>query len=134
DQNMYQCTKGLSTAEATANPGSVIIICAECADGHGGEGFYRYLKDCASPAALYEQCMATPQDKTPQDQWQAQIQARIQAAHTVIFVTRPELKQIVEDMKMLYAASPAEALSMAQAIKGENASVTVIPNGVSVIL
>ena len=37
-------------------------------------------------------------------------------------------------MKMLYAASPAEALSMAQAIKGEDASVTVIPNGVSVII
>ncbi len=134
DQNMYQCTKGLSTAEATANPGSVIIICAECADGHGGEGFYRYLKDCSSPAELYEQFMAPPQDETPQDQWQAQIQARIQAAHTVVFMTRPELKQIVENMKMLYAASPAEALSMARAIKGENASVTVIPNGVSVIL
>lgn len=134
DQNLYQCTKGLSTAEATANPGSVIIICAECADGHGGEGFYHYLRDCASPAALYEACMATPQDRTPQDQWQAQIQARIQDDHTVIFVTRPELKNMVEDMKMIYAPSPEEAFAMAKSIKGEDASVTVIPNGISVII
>lgn len=134
DQNIYQCTKGLSTAEAAANPGSVIIICAECADGHGGEGFYHYLRDCESPAALYERCMATPQDETPQDQWQAQIQARIQAAHTVIFVTRPELKELIEDMKMIYAPSPEEALAMAKSIKGEDASVTVIPNGISVII
>lgn len=134
DQNLYQCTKGLSTAEATANPGSVIIICAECADGHGGEGFYHYLSDCESPASLYEHCMATPQDKTPQDQWQAQIQARIQAAHSVIFVTRPELRDLVEDMKMIYAPSPAEAFEMARSIKGEDASVTVIPNGISVII
>lgn len=134
DQNVYQCTKGLSTAEATAGPGAVIIICAECIDGHGGEAFYRFLADCSSPAALYDEFMNTPQDKTPQDQWQAQIQARIQAEHEVIFVTRPELRQLVEDMKMKYAATPAEALEMAMAIKGDNSSVTVIPDGVSVII
>lgn len=134
DQNIYQCTKGLCTAEATAGDGAVIIICAECIDGHGGEDFYHFLRDCSSPAALYSQFMATPQDQTPQDQWQAQIQARIQDAHTVIFVTRPELRHMIEDMKMIYAATPDEAFAMAKEIRGDDASVTVIPDGVSVII
>lgn len=40
DQNIYQCVKGLSSAEATAKPGAVLIICAECLDGVGGEAFF----------------------------------------------------------------------------------------------
>ena len=41
DQNLYQCVKGLTAAEATCNPGGTIILCAEMADGLGGEQFYR---------------------------------------------------------------------------------------------
>ena len=51
-----------------------------------------------------------------------------------LFVTRPELKQTIEDMKMLYAATAQEAFEMAKKIKGEDATVTIIPNGISVIL
>ena len=78
--------------------------------------------------------MAVPQDKTIPDQWQSQILARVLKKHRVIFVTRPELKETVEEMKMAYAESIADAMAMAREIKGENASVTVIPDGVSVIV
>ena len=61
DQNIYQCVKGMTAAEACCEEGGVIILCAECADGHGGEGFYRALRDCESPSALYAAQMATPQ-------------------------------------------------------------------------
>ena len=44
------------------------------------------------------------------------------------------LTGIITDMKMDYAESIEEALAMAKAIKGEDASVTVIPNGISVIV
>ena len=39
DQNIYQAVKGMSAAEATCRKGGVIIICAACNDGHGGEDF-----------------------------------------------------------------------------------------------
>lgn len=134
DGNIYQCVKGLTAAEATANVGGIIIIAAECADGKGGEAFYSTLKNCNSPAELYDEIMAVPQDKTIPDQWQSQILVRVLKKHRVIFVTRPELKETVEEMKMAYAESIADAMAMARKMKGENASVTVIPDGVSVIV
>lgn len=132
DQNIYQCVKSMTAAEATCNPGGVIIECVECADGHGGESFYKTLRDCPSAAALYDSIMATPQEKTIPDQWESQILARILKNFTVIMVTRPELKTMVEEMKMRYAPTLEEALAAAKALGKE--SVTVIPNGISVIV
>ena len=132
DQNLYQCVKSMTAAEASCVEGGVIILCAECADGHGGEGFYRSLRDCESPASLYAEQMATPQDKTVPDQWESQILARILMHHTVIFVTRPELKDMVEEMKMRYAPTLPAALDMARAMGKE--SLCFIPNGISVIV
>ena len=132
DQNLYQCVKSMTAAEATCKPGGVIIECSECADGHGGQSFYDSLRNCESPAALYRQFMETPQDKTVADQWESQILARILMKNSVIMVTRPELKTMVEEMKMKYAPSLEEALSMAKAMGKE--SITVIPNGISVIV
>lgn len=132
DQNIYQCVKGMTAAEACCNPGGVIIMCAECIDGHGGQGFYEAMKNCESAAELYARQMATPQDKTAADQWESQILARILMKHRVIFVTRPELREMVEEMKMAYAASLDQALAMAKAMGKE--SITVIPDGISVIV
>ena len=134
DQNLYQCVKSLTAAEASANPGAVLILCAECADGTGGEGFYRSLRDCESPAALYEEYCAVSADKTIPDQWQSQILARILMKHRVITVTRPEMADIVREMKMDYAPDLTAAMEMAKAAKGAEAAVTVIPNGISVIV
>lgn len=134
DQNVYQCVKGLSTAEAAANPGGVLILLAECADGVGGESFYRSLCECESPFALYDSILATPQERTIPDQWQSQILARILKKNTVIFVTRQELAETIREMKMEFAPSLDEALKKARALKGANASLTVIPNGVSMIV
>ena len=134
DQNIYQAVKGLCTAEASAVPGGVLIICAECADGIGGDSFYRALRDCDSAAKLYDCCSRTPMSETEPDQWEAQILARIIAGHPVIFVTRPELEPIITDMKMTYAADLNGALALARKLRGANAGVTVIPNGISVIV
>ena len=132
DQNLYQCVKGMTAAEATCNPGGVIIDCVECADGHGGQSFYESLRDCTSADAFYAQCLATPQDRTIPDQWEAQILARIIRNFTVIVVSRPEMKTTVEEMKMRYAATLDEALATARALGKK--SLTVIPNGISVIV
>lgn len=134
DQNLYQCVKGLTAAEATAKPGAVLIICAEAADGIGGEGFYRSLLECEDPAELYESYCITPQNETIPDQWQTQILARILMKHRVIFVTRKELAQTIREMKMEYAETLEEALTMARESVGETGTVTAIPNGISVIV
>ena len=129
DQNLYQCVKGMTAAEAACAPGGTIILCAEIADGMGGEGFYRQLKDCESPAALYEQFSATPQKDTAPDQWQSQILARVLMHHRVIVVTGAKMREKIPEMKMEHAETLEKALSMA----GEG-RLTVIPDGVSIMV
>lgn len=134
DQNIYQCVKGMTAGEAAASPGGVIILAAECADGIGGEQFYKDLNGCRCPAQLYDEFMSRGPQETEQDQWQSQILCRILKDHTVIMVTRPELENVVKDMKMEYAPSIDDALIRARSIKGETASVCIIPDGVSVMV
>ena len=134
DQNVYQSVKGLTAAEASAREGAVLIMCADLADGTGGERFYTSLRDCESPEAHFTRCMATPQSETIPDQWESQILARILMKHHVIFVSRPGMEQTLREMKLDYAPDLDSALEMARAIKGAQAKVTVIPNGISVIV
>lgn len=134
DQNIYQCVKGLTAAEASAKEGAVLIMCAGLADGHGGEGFYTSLRDCESPAAHFAQCVATPQNQTIPDQWESQILARILMKHKVIFVSPPCRKDLLNEMKLNWAPDLDTALAMAKAEKGEDAQITIIPNGVSVVV
>ena len=134
DQNIYQSVKGLTAAEASAKPGAVLIMCAELSDGTGGEGFYNSLRNCEKPADHFAKCCETPQNETIPDQWESQILARILMKHKVIFVTRPEMLQTLEEMKMLCCTSLEKAVKMAKEIKGNECSITVIPNGVSLVI
>ena len=134
DQNIYQSVKGLTAAEAAAAPGAVLIMVTACSDGAGGESFYRALKECASPQALTEEILATPQDGTKPDQWEFQILARIMCKHRVIFVTVPEQRQTILDMKLDWAPDVDAALAMAREEKGSDAHLVVIPNGISVMV
>jgi nickel-dependent lactate racemase len=134
DQNVYQSVKGLTAAAATAKEGGVLIMCAALADGHGGEGFYRLLHECESPQQLYADIMKVPQGETWPDQWEVQIMARILIRNTVIYVSDPSRKRLLEDMKIHYAADLGEALALAREIMGKEASITVVPNGVSVVV
>jgi nickel-dependent lactate racemase len=134
DQNLYQAVKGMTAAEATANPGAVIIMVARCRDGLGGSLFLRLLADYPSPQVTMDRIMATPPGETGPDQWQSQILARILIRHKVIMVTDPSLANDVRRMHMDYATTLEEALGKAREQKGDGASCTVIPDGVSVIV
>ena len=133
DQNVYQVVKSLSTAEAAAAEGASIIVCSACADGIGGDQFYRALKDCASPTALLEQLRTVPAEKTVPDQWQYQILCRILEKHRVFFVTDPKLATAIEEMKMTYCHSLEEAVEKAKALHPQGHAV-IIPDGVSAIV
>mgnify|MGYP000034258190 FL=1 len=68
------------------------------------------------------------------DQWQSQIFARLLLKATVVFVSSCD-DQLVEDLHMVPAHSMEEALEKAKAIvKKDDYKVTVIPDGVSVIV
>lgn len=134
DQNIYQAVKGMTAAEATVKEGGVIIIAAACSDGHGGQAFFDTFNNSTGPQSVMDSIIKTPMDQTIPDQWESQILARILLKHEVIMVTGAP-REMVEAMYMRYAGSIEEALDMAIGLTGrEDYQVTVIPDGVSVIV
>lgn len=133
DQNVYQSVKGMTAAEAVCRDGGVIIMCASCADGAGGESFRRNLSEAKSPQEILDRVAKVPRDKTEPDQWEFQILARVLSKHTVIMVTRDCDHGMLEAMHMKTASSLPEAIEMASAIVGGDSRIAVIPDGVSVI-
>ena len=82
DLNLYQAVKGMSAAAQIVKPGGDIIIAAECWDGLPDHGEYgRLLREASSPAEMLA-AIKSPGFRC-HDQWEAQIQAQIQAKATV---------------------------------------------------
>ena len=133
DQNIYQAVKGMTAAEALVKPGGVIIMAAECEDGHGGEHFFNAFKGHADVHSLMEEILATSWEKTVPDQWQSQIFARVLMHAQVIFISRTD-EDMVRAMHMMPAASIEEAIGLAKDIlKMGKPSALVIPNGAAVV-
>jgi nickel-dependent lactate racemase len=83
DQNLYQAIKGVTAAAGIVRDGGTIICAAECRDGIPDHGNYaRILASADSPAALLESIAASP--VTIPDQWQVQMQARVQQRARVL--------------------------------------------------
>lgn len=134
DQNLYQAVKGLTAAEQCVVPGGVVIMLAECADGHGGDHFFHWFASGKAPQAILEEICETAMEDTRADQWQVQILARVLCKCTVIMVTREDNRQLVERMGMQFAHNLETAIAAAKKIAGEQASAVVIPDGVGIIL
>jgi lactate racemase len=134
DQNIYQAVKGMSSAEATNKEGGVIIVIAGLADGHGGVGFYNNLAQSKSPQDFLDRVAHTNRSHTVPDQWEAQILARILSHHHVIMVSDLVDPKIVTNMHMDLAKTFDEALGRAFNIQGKDAKVTIIPDGLAVIV
>ena len=134
DQNIYQTVKGMTAAEANCKAGGVIIMVAGLSDGHGGESFYQMMTEAQSPQQLLEEFSRIPRNETKPDQWEAQILCRILSKHKVIMVTDICDEQLILGMHMEHAKTFDEALKRAFGLKGANATVSLIPDGVSVIV
>ncbi|HRR33836.1 MAG TPA: nickel-dependent lactate racemase [Kiritimatiellia bacterium] len=134
DQNIYQAVKGMTAAEACCNPGGTVIMVAGCCDGAGGENFYQALSEMKNPRELLDAIGRVPQDKTAPDQWEVQILARILAKHRVILVSDVCDATVIRSMGMEAATSLPEAIDIAGRTAPQDARVTVIPDGVSVIV
>ena len=133
DQNIYQTVKGMTAGEACVNPNGVIIICSSCADGTGGEFFYKLLADNPSAEVAYQKLNDVEPSDTEFDQWEAQILARILCKAHVIIVSEHCDPAIIKGMHIDHAYTLEEAINKAQQLKGEDKKITIIPDGISVI-
>ncbi len=137
DQNIYQAVKGMTAAEATVKKDGIIIMLAKSADGHGGDSFFKTFSNENSLEKMMKNFLDTPPEKTIVDQWQSQILARILIKAQVIYISdAPD--EMVRNFHMIPAHSISEALSLADKLLAQkgiiNGDITVIPDGVSVII
>lgn len=134
DQNIYQSVKGMTAAEATCKEGGVIIMVSACNDGHGGKSFYDNMKNSSSPKEVLDKIIKVGRNDTVPDQWEFQILARILEKHTVIVVTDMCEPKMIKKMHMQHAATFEQALERAFQIKGNDAKISIIPDGVAVVV
>lgn len=132
DQNLYQSPKAVATAEACAGEDGVIIMCCSCADGMGGNHFEKLIQ-LGTVDEIDSFLSKIPPKETIPEQWCPQIYARILKKHKVILVTTYLSHEAVRKANMIPASTPDEALEIAYEIKGRDAKVVVIPDGVSVL-
>ncbi|MFI6124616.1 nickel-dependent lactate racemase [Streptomyces sp. NPDC051064] len=128
DQNLYQAVKGMSAAHQVVRSGGTIVCAAECKDGFPDHGSYReVLSSASSPRALLERIAARP--PTEPDQWQVQIQARIQSDCRVVmhtsYLSDSDLAAAHLEQTRDIEATVAEALEKA----GPGARLCVLPEG-----
>lgn len=132
DQNLYQCPKGLSSALKCIKKDGIAILVASCSEGLGGEHFGRMMKS-GSPKEIHKRILDTPMEKTIPEQWCVQYFSAALLKYKIILVSSLE-QNLVEQMGFIYANDVNKAMKIAYEIKGNEAKVTVIPDGVAVII
>jgi len=127
DRNLYQMVKGLSAAALIAKRGGVIVIVGECVDGVGHKKFQSMLEESESPEELLEKIRSG--EINGEDQWEAQILAKVLEMAKVIIVSDGLKKGVVEGMHMLHAPTLEEALDRAFKLTDPESKVTFLPRG-----
>lgn len=134
DQNIYQTVKSMTAAEATLKDDGVIIVCSESGDGTGGDAFHNAFLEERDIEKLYKGFLDTPKIETIPDQWESQILCRILLkAKAVIYVSDYDSK-ILEDFHFIPVKTLDEAMEKADELMGKESTVTVIPDGIAVIV
>ena len=125
DRDFWQANKGLNPAFICMKPGGVIIMVADCPEGvcHNIPDIGRYgFRDMDTVMELYDKGMLHP------------IVAHfLLATHHIvakhgrcISVTRGISREQAEHVGFIYAETPQDALEKAFAMKGRDASITVL--------
>ena len=107
---------------------------SKATDGHGGKYFHETFRDEKDLNRMMKTFLDRKPEETIIDQWQSQIFARVMLKATVIFISSCD-DRLIEDLHMIPAHSVEEALEKAKEIVNkEDYKITVIPDGVAVIV
>lgn len=128
DQNLYQAVKGMTAAMNVVAPGGTIICAAECRDGLPDHGLYAQLLRAYPTAAAMLTAIASSSE-TLADQWQAQIQARVQERARVLVYADGLSDEQLHEAHFERCDDIEAAVDGALRAAGPGARVCVIPEG-----
>jgi len=132
DSSLYQATRAASYLYFAPKPvvreGGVIIVPARAEEGAGAglgeQRFYEMLRDAPSPSALVEDVRANGYKAGGQRGF---VMAKV-LEHCDVVIVGAEEPQLVRDLKMVPAATMAEALDYARSRVGPSALAYVVPH------
>lgn len=128
DLNLYQSVKGLRAAEPIVRPGGAIIIATSCWDGVPDHGLYgRILRQSRDPRELLSRICAP--GFLEQDQWQAHVQALVQAKAEVYVRSDGLTDDQVRAALLRPCRSIEDAIAGLLEKYGPRASICVLPEG-----
>jgi nickel-dependent lactate racemase len=128
DQNLYQCVKGLAAGAGILRPGGMLICVAECRDGFPDHGSYReVLASAPSPEDLLHSIEA--RTTTVPDQWQVQVQARVQSRARVLLHTGGLTAQDLAAAHLEYTADVGATVLDELSRLGPDATLCALPEG-----
>jgi nickel-dependent lactate racemase len=128
DQNLYQSVKGMSAGATVVKDGGTIVCAAECRDGFPNHGSYReVLESAPSPRALLDAIEARPE--TLPDQWQVQVQAKVQDRARVVMHTSYLSDHALAVAHLEQTGDIAATVEDALGAAGPDARVCVLPEG-----
>ena len=132
DRDLYQGPKAVASAETCAGEDGVIIMVSSCVEGFGGKNF-KNLIVAGTPEEIDRRLAAIPPKESIPEQWSAQVFSRVMMKHKIILVTTNIPDEDIKKANFIPAHDLGEAMKKAFEIKGKDARVVVIPDGVAVL-
>jgi nickel-dependent lactate racemase len=128
DINLYQAHKALENAVRAVRPGGVIILAAECSEGLGNRTFERWVMDAGSPDDL----LARLEREFVLGGHKAAAIARI-LKHAAVYLVSELPDELVRTCFLVPQPDLKTALEVAIKNMGPEASLIVLPQGISVL-
>jgi nickel-dependent lactate racemase len=130
DINLYQSLKAMYTACQVVKENGVIILVAECPQGHGSDLYVDWLKKYLTAREVQDalcKCFVIGAHK-------AFYHRSMVENHPVIFVSSMKKDEVENFFSFKYAANPNDALQQAFALRGKDAKVLVVPQGTTTFI
>lgn len=130
DINLYQAMKALHTACQVVKPKGVIVLVAECPDGHGSQLYIDWLQRYKTS----QQIQQALDENFIIGAHKAYYHRKAVENHPVIFVSKMETSEVEGLFSFKKETTPNNALSQAFAILGNRSRVLVVPQGTTTFL
>jgi len=130
DINLYQAMKAMHTACQIIKPEGVIVLVAECSDGHGSQLYIDWLKKYQTSSEIQKAL----QNNFIIGAHKAFYHRITIENHPVIFVSAMDSPDVEELFGFTREKTPNHALSKALTISGPESRVLVLPQGTTTFL
>jgi len=129
DIDLYQAYKAIDSALRVVKPGGVLVVAAECRDGHGHKVFYEWMKKYQTMEEMEKQIKTN--FKLGGHKAYYILKAKQKA--DIILISKMNPKEVKNIFKLEPAKNLDDALEMAFAKKGKNAKIFIMPEAAKVL-